>query len=134
MRFFSNLKVSIRRRKVPRELSLKRRYGYDQKLTSNDQVRMKKSKSLLLFLMLKSKNSNNPSKYKRLFKLCLMRHLRLLYVEDKPLLPCLPDKQMNIEKFNNEECGQLFIFDKAFQFVVIYIKSCYYRQKIFTSI
>ena len=92
------------RRKVPRELSWKRRHGYGQKLTSNDQVLLKKSRKLLICLQTKMKTECDNALYKRLYNICLVRHMRHLYVVDKPLRPCLPSKNLRIDKLGDDDC------------------------------
>ena len=69
----------IREKKANRLLSLRRRQGYGQNLTSNDQVKLRRSRLFLIFLWLRIKRFPKDVKLRKLAKAFLCRHILMSY-------------------------------------------------------
>ena len=82
----------IRIRRVPKRLSWRRRCGYGQELTCNDQVKLHLSRKYLLrCLMLREDRPEDPDIDNFLLFL-ITKHLSICCVEDIPLASCNKDR------------------------------------------
>ena len=78
---------NYRPRKPNNKLSLRRRNGLGQNLTSNDQVNLRKTNKLIYLVLVLVNKFPNDDKYKNILRPLYANLLRLKYVDDIPLEP-----------------------------------------------
>ena len=88
----------LRLKKSNHNLSLRRRHGLGQNLTSNDQVKLLKSKRIICASLIMLKKKPESLKFKKILKISIARYLSLSYVEDIELEPTV-NKKRDIDSF-----------------------------------
>lgn len=88
----------LRLKKRNHNLSLKRRHGLGQNLTSDDQVKLMKSQNYMCALLIMVKRNVGGERLKKVLKVSIARYLYLSYVDDIPLEPTVNHRR-NINSF-----------------------------------
>ena len=105
--------IILRKKLRSGQLGWKRRHGYGQVLTPNDQVLVDKSKKLLVTLAFLVKAKPDDPKILTLLRMAWIRHVSLTYVEDIPLsVGDAPNLHRDISTYDAGKCEEHFRFTK----------------------
>ena len=104
--------LQLRRKRVPKRLTYRRRNGYGQVLTCNDQVILKQMKQFICFIMPMLEENSEDASLRSYLDYLIFRYVSVAYCEDIPLHPSLPSMCRGIDSFEREQYKPYFRFEK----------------------